>query len=102
MGESPAEQGVRGAAGWVWWLREGERDVRRDEVEGSALGGGGCGEDVDMAAGEDGGVAGEGGEVVEQVAEAAHGVVVGVGFGAGLCGCRVGSLCGGDGVVAGG
>src|SRR6266536_1653949 len=100
MGEPPAVQGVRCCAGVVWCLREGERDGRAEEFEGAALGGGGCGEDVEVAVGEDGGVAGEGGEVVEQAAEAADGVVVGVGFGAGFGGGGVGSFRGGDGVVA--
>jgi hypothetical protein len=47
-----------------------------------------------VTVGEDGGVAGEGGEVVEQAAEAADGLAVGVGLGAGFGG-------GGRRVVAG-
>ena len=58
----------------AFWLREGERHGRGEEFEGAPLGGSG-----DAEGGHDGGavvaavadvVAGEGGEVVEQTAEA--------------------------------
>ena len=70
--------GVSVFSGWWFCLREGERDWGVDQVEGSSLGGGWFGE-----GGHDGAVgavaevvAGEGGQVVEQAAEAADGLVV--------------------------
>ena len=87
-------RGFTRRAGTVWCLREGEGDGGVDEFEGSALGGSGGSEDVDVTVGEDGGVAGEGGEVVKQAAEAADGVVVVVGFGAGFGGGGLGGRCG--------
>ena len=60
---------------WVWlfWLRDGEGDGGVEEFEGAALVGGGFGEDGDVGVGVVvvDLVAGEGGEVVEQAAEAA-------------------------------
>jgi hypothetical protein len=57
------------------WLRQGERDRGADEVEGLALGTGGLGEhrDGDPGFGEADLVAGQGGQVVQQAAEAAIG-----------------------------
>ncbi len=57
-----------------------------DEFEGAALLGGGVGELVDFDVGVvvADSVAGEGGQVVEQVAEVARRVAVGVVFGGGL------------------
>ena len=57
-----------------------------DEFEGAALFGGGVGELVDFDVGVvvADSVAGEGGQVVEQVAEVADRVAVGVVFGGGL------------------
>ena len=86
----------------MWWLREGQWDGRADEVEGLALVGCGFGEHGHggVGAGEADLVAGEGGQVVEQAAEAAVGVaelvalVAGLGVGVG------GALGGGDGVGA--
>jgi hypothetical protein len=83
----------------VWCLPDGDWDGRVDEFEGAALGRGGGGEDVEVAFGEDGGVAGEGAQVVNQAAEASDGFAVGVGVGAGLGSGGVGALGGGDGVV---
>ena len=58
----------------MFWLRGGgERDAGVDEFEGAALLGGGVGELVDFDVGVvvADSVAGEGGQVVEQAAEAA-------------------------------
>ena len=66
--------GFAGLVGWLFWLRcGGEGDGGVDEVEGAALGGGGVGEHghVGAGAGVADLVAGEGGQVVEQAAEAA-------------------------------
>jgi transposase len=80
--------------GWVWfWLREGVRDGHAEQVEGSSLGGGGGGEHIDVSVAEADVVAGEGGEVVEQFTEPAHGPVVGVGT-AGRLGGRGGRAVG--------
>jgi hypothetical protein len=59
----------------VFWLLQGERDGGADEVECLALVAGGLGEHRDGGggAGEADLVAGEGGEVVEEAAEAAVG-----------------------------
>ena len=83
------------------WLRGGERDRGADEGEGAALVVGGVGEhgDLDVGVVEADLVAGEGGQVIEQAAEAAQwgavgGLVTG-GFGLG----GGGALCGGDWVV---
>jgi len=65
----------------LFWLRgDGEGDGGLDEVEGAALVGGGFGEliDLDVGALVADPVAGEGCEVVEQAAEAAQRVAVGV------------------------
>lgn len=68
--------------------REGEWDGGVEELEGAVLGGGGKGDLVEGAVAEGDGVAGQGGQVVEQAAEAVQGaaVVVGVagGFGVGV------------------
>ncbi len=76
--------------GWgdVWCLREGEGYGGADQVEGAALGGGRGGELVDGLAADAYGVAGEGGQVVEQVAEAADGLPAGAGLEGGLGVCR--------------
>ena len=59
----------------LFWLLQGERDGGADEVEGLALFAGGLGEHGDGGggSGEADLVAGEGGEVGEQAAEAAVG-----------------------------
>jgi hypothetical protein len=86
----------------LFWLRQGQRDGRADQLEGVPLGGCGLGEhgDLGASAGEADLVAGQGGQVLEQAAEAAirlSGRVVlvwGLGQGAGC------ALCRGDGVPA--
>ena len=69
-------------------LREGEWEAGVEELEGAALGGGGEVELVDGGfvgdGGEAQGVAGEGGEVVEQPAEGVDGCAVGMGLPAGF------------------
>ena len=66
-------------AAWrVEWLREGEGDWRAEQFEGPALDGGGGGEFVDALAGEGDGLAGEGGQVAEQVPVALTGSPPGV------------------------
>ena len=61
----------------MWCLRhaEGERDRRADEVEGVPLGAGGLGQYryLGAGAGEPDLVAGQGGQVLQQIAEAAVG-----------------------------
>jgi hypothetical protein len=86
---------------WVLWcLRDGqgERDACADEVEGTPLvcGGFGQGRDGDLAVAQV--VAGQGGQVVGDVAEAADGLFAGAGLagGLGIGGCRPAG--GGDGV----
>src|SRR5258705_6226315 len=79
---------------WVWaggwfWLLEGERDGRAEQLERAALDGGGGGELLDFLAADADDLAGEGGPVAEQVLVAADrqggaGVVCGGLFG-GLC-----------------
>ncbi len=91
--------------GWLFWLRgDGEWDRGIDEFKGAALGGGGVGEFVDFDVGVvvADPVSGEGGQVSEQITEAADWVAGRVVFGGGLGvgGCR--TLRGRDGVVAGG
>ena len=56
-----------------FWLLQGERDGDADQVEGFALGAGGLGEHGHggLGAGEPDLVAGQGGQVLEQAAEAA-------------------------------
>ena len=72
-----ADLGIRWFAVWLFWLRGGgERYRGVEEFEGAALVGGGFGEHGHVGAG---GVvadlvAGEGGQVVEQAAEAAYGL----------------------------
>ena len=68
-----------------WWcLREGDWDGGVEQVEGAALEWRGGGELVDGSTADGDGVAGERSEMVEQVAEAADGLVVGVGFAGGF------------------
>ena len=67
-----------------WCLREGERYRGAEEVEGAPLVWGWGGELVDGLAGDADGVAGQGGQVVEQAAEAAQGLVAGSGLGRGF------------------
>ena len=72
---------MAGFVGWLFWLRGGgERDWCVEQVEGTALVGGGVGEHghVGAGAGVADLVAGEGGQVVEQAAEAAERLAVGV------------------------
>ena len=94
--------GFVGFGGWLFWLRgDGEWDGGVDEFEGAALLGGGVGEFVDFDVGVvvADSVAGEGGQVVEQVVEVVDRVAVGVVFGGGLGLGGCGAACGGDGVV---
>ncbi len=94
--------GLAGLGGWWFWLRgDGEGDRSVNEVEGAALGGGGLGEFVDFDVGlvVADPVAGEGGQVIEQVAEASYRVASRVVFGGGFGVCSWGALRGGDGVV---
>ena len=73
----------------VFWLLQGERDGGADELQGLPLGAGRLGEhrDGDLGAGEPDLVAGQGGQVLQQAAEAAVGlpgrVVLAGGFGLG-------------------
>jgi len=45
--ETPVEQGFRRFGGEVFWLLQGQWDRRVEEFEGSTLGGGGYGEQVE-------------------------------------------------------
>src|SRR6476620_3053127 len=96
--------GFVGLVGRRFWLRGGQGDWGADEVEGAALVGGGFGEHGDVGVGVVVAdlVAGQGGQVIEQAAEAAQWGAVGgwVTGGFGLGGG--GALCGGDWVVAAG
>ena len=69
----------------MWCLRngQGQRDGRADEVERAALVGGRLGERWDDGVAVAQVVAGQGGQVVEQVAEAANGLLTGAGLAAG-------------------
>ena len=60
----------------AWWLRQAEGDRGAEEAEGFALGAGRFGEhrDGDLSAGEADLVAGQGGQVLEQAAEAVVGL----------------------------
>src|ERR1700682_447743 len=102
-GEPPVELGVRGFRDWLFWLLEGQGDGRVEELERSALGVGGLGEDGDggLGAGEADLVAGQGAQMVEQ-SLVAVGAQVGVGGGFSRCfGVGVGGSAGGcDRVVA--
>jgi hypothetical protein len=70
--------------------------------KGAALGGGRVADFLEGGAAELDGAAGQGGEVVEEAAEAAEGPAAGAGVGGGLgVGVR-GAAGGGDGVVPGG
>ena len=64
----------------LFWLLQGERDRGAEKVEGLPLGAGGLGEHRhgDGGAGEPGLVAGQGGQVGEQAAEAAVGAACGI------------------------
>src|SRR5262249_57460726 len=81
--------------GLVLWLVEGERDGCADEVEGLALGAGRLGQHRDglAGAGEADLVTGQGGQVVQEPAEAAVGAAVfvvlagGPGLGGGGAAC---------------
>ena len=73
-----------------------------DQVEGSVLGGGGCGDFVEGRCVEGDGVAGQGGQVVKQAAEAVARLAVGVEVAAGFVLGAGGAGRGGDGVVSGG
>src|SRR5579863_10313907 len=68
--------GFSGLAGWLWWLLQAEGDRGADQVEGLALGAGGLGEHRDLrgGAGEADLVAGQGGQVLDQAAEAVVGL----------------------------
>ncbi len=63
----------------VWfWLLQAERDGRADQFEGTALDRGGGGELLDFLAADADDLAGEGGQVAEQVLVAADGQLVAV------------------------
>src|SRR5262249_3153411 len=66
------------SGGLVFWLVQGERDGCADEVEGLALGAGRLGQHRDglAGAGEADLVTGQGGQVVQEPAEAAVGAAV--------------------------
>jgi hypothetical protein len=87
MGNSAFELGFWLSGRAAFWLRHGERDRGADQVEGLTLCAGGLGEhrDVGGGSGEPDLVAGQGGQVVDQAAEAAVGaaarVVLMGGFG---------------------
>ena len=63
-------------AGWLFWLRQGERDRDADKAEGFPLGAGGFGEHrhVGGGAGEPDLVAGQRGQVLQQAADLRAGV----------------------------
>ena len=65
------------AGGVTFWLLQCEGDRDADQVEGLTLGAGGLGEhrDVGAGTGEPDLVAGQGGQVLDQVLEAAVGAV---------------------------
>src|SRR5271166_1194075 len=97
-------RGFAGLVGWWFWLRGGQGYRGANEFESAALVGGGFGEGGHLGVGAVVAdlVAGEGGQVIEQAAEAAQRVSVGVVTG-GRLGLGVGgAVRGGDGVVAGG
>ena len=75
--EPAVELGVRGFRGRVFWLLEGQGDGCVEELEGSALGVGGLGEDGHggIGAGEADLVAGEGAQMGEQSLVAVGGQV---------------------------
>jgi len=87
------DQGFRGLAA-VWLrLRDGERTRGAEQIEGPMLG---CGRRADLVEGvvADGdGIAGQGAQVLEQAAEAAHGQVIG----SGVAGTLAGVVCGAGG-----
>src|SRR6266542_2732485 len=90
--------GFGAGRGWLSWLRQRERDRDADEVEGLPLFAGGLGEyrDSGGGAGEPDLVAGQGGQVGEQAAEAAVGAAVLVVLGGCLRVGVPGSAGGGD------
>ena len=85
-------------------LLQGEWDRGADEIEGLPLGAGRLGEHWDGGggSGEADLVAGQGGQVVQQAAEAAIGAARRIVLAGGLGLCPGGALGGGDGVVRGG
>src|SRR5207253_10805608 len=88
--------------GFCWCLLQGERDGGAEQGEGLPLHGGGGDDLVDLLAADGDGVAGEGGQVVDQVAEAVGGLPGGGGLVRGLVLGGGGAGGGGDGVVPGG
>src|SRR5271170_1102968 len=68
--------GFYGGGRVVFWLLQGQRDRSADELEGLPLGAGRLGEhrDGDLGAGVADLVAGQGGQVVQQAAEAVVGL----------------------------
>lgn len=67
-----------------WCLLQGDRDGGGEQIEGLPLRGGGEGDLVDLVAADGDGLAGEGGQVIEQVAEAAGWLAAGGGLRAAL------------------
>ena len=67
--------GFYGSGGWLFWLPYGERDRDADELEGFPLGAGWLGQHRhgSAGAGEPDLVAGQGGQVLDQAAEAVVG-----------------------------
>jgi hypothetical protein len=88
-------------AWWVFWLPHGQRDRGADEVEGFPLGAGGLGQHRHggAGAGEPDLVAGQGGQVLEQAAEAVVGAAGRVVLAGGLRLRPGGAPGGGDRVV---
>ena len=85
-----------------WCLLEAQRDRGADQVEGAPLVWGGGGELVYRLAGDADGVAGQGGQVVDQAAEAAQRLVAGSGLGGGFGVGGWGPPGRGDGIGPGG
>ncbi len=86
-------------AGWAaFWLLQGQRDRGADEVEGFLLGTGRLGEyrHGDGGSGEPDLVAGQGGQVLQQSAEAAVGAAGGIALAGGLGLGGGGAAGGGD------
>jgi hypothetical protein len=82
-------------AGWLFWLPQGERDRDADELEGFPLGAGGLGQHRHggAGAGEPDLVAGQGGQLLDQAAEAVVGLPGRVVLAGGLAVRRIGGSC---------
>jgi hypothetical protein len=82
--EPPVCRGFTFSVWCCWCLLQGDRDGGGEQIEGLPLRGGGEGDLVDLVAADGDGLAGEGGQVIEQVAEAAGWLAAGGGFAGGL------------------